>query len=103
MKKNRLLKWILYKFFYVVINDNSIDQDFILRLSQMHLNTPRTKWKNKYLFIKLSYCVDMYKAIHGSNKYSELANRLFKEIDAEEEKSRKKIAEQMTRFFKSAK
>jgi hypothetical protein len=98
--KFRFLTSILYRYFNIVIDNTSIDQESIMRLSQVHLRTTRPKWKNKYLFIKLSYCSDRYRTIYGHSKFLELAGKILKELDVEEERSRRRISEQMTKFFK---
>jgi hypothetical protein len=50
----------------------------------------RGAWKKKYAYVRFVYCPDKYREICGSKEYAQLANRLFKEIDAEEENQNEK-------------
>jgi hypothetical protein len=94
------MKWLLYKWFSLTVGKKRITSQYFAHKLFGFVNS-RGAWKKKYAFVRLVYCSDKYREIYGPEEYAELANRLFKEMDAEEEKSKRKINELMTKFSKT--
>ena len=94
-----MLKLILYRWFNASISRKKINSDYFTRNLIAFVNS-KNKWKKRYAYIKFVYCSDKYMEIFGAKQYSELASDLFKMLDMEEDKSRKKISEEMEKFYK---
>jgi len=101
MRKD-LIKSLIDFLFSVLIPDQKISQELIIKISLDHISTRKPKWKVKYLFYKLRYASDRYKKIYGFTLYCELADRILKILDVEEEKRLKKIDEAIKVFLKDA-
>ncbi len=96
---DKIFKLISELYLYFTIDDRMIDQEFVLKSLNDYLKTRGSRWKVKYLFFKLKYCSNRFKAIYGSKLYEELAYNVFKFLDDSEAIAKKKIEEAMTKFF----